>query len=670
MSSGAAPAGNAIPLAEPQADQDKATTDGISAAANGSASQDEQAQYAMRIQQKYAEERAKRTREDGTAQFIDISKSDKFKYFQEDIWLKENDPTEGPQPLQDGSRCKYLIVGAGFGGVLYAVKLIKTGVDPSEIRIVDSAGGFGGTWYWNRYPGLMCDVEAYCYLPMLEEMGYMPKHKYSYGDEIRTYCNMIVEKYGLASTATFCVETHDLKWNDQASEWVAKMTQKKTDGSKVDMTVRAEFAFMCSGLLNVPKLPGVPGIEDFKGHSFHTSRWDYEYTGGSQTDPTLSKLKDRRVAVVGTGATAVQALPHLAKYAKELYVVQRTPSSCDERGQRETDASWWKEMTSKKGWQKERQENFNACVTDAPRETNMVNDGWTSAPQYCALIGGPHGVTMENVVQHVTKLHAMDIPRAEKIRARVDEIVKDKDTAQRLKHWYATWCKRPTFHDDYLHVYNQPNVHLVDTEGKSMDKVTEKGFVVRDREYLVDVIIYSTGFKTPLEGSPDIRAGMTCIGRDGITMTEKWTDDIGTLHGVVSRDFPNLFIPGPVQGAATANQMYMLDVFSDHSAHMIKEAHKKAGGSDKKVIIEPTAEAVEEWGMRIMMGATMFAALAGCTPSYLNGEGAMDRLTDPQAQMKAAKGAIWGNGVADYVNVIEQWRNEGQLRGLEVKPVA
>ena len=524
--------------------------------------------------------------------------------------------------------------------------------------------------YWNRYPGLMCDVESYVYLPMLEEMGFMPKHKYSYGPEIRTYVNNLADKYGVSDNAMYRTKVSSLEWDEATKEWTVKMTKERKGASNLDITVRSQFVMAASGLLLHPKLPNIPGIENFKGHSFHTSRWDYSYTGGSPEDPDLVNLKDKRVGIMGTGATAIQAVPHLAKWAKELIVFQRTPSQVDIRGQQKTDPEWWqKEIQGRKGWQRERINNFNGHLTAAlpPDAPNMVDDEWSKMKAYPALIGRPGIVKMEEIPGYVAELHARDIPRSERVRARCDEIVNDKETAERLKSWFPSWCKRPTFHDDYLQVFNQPNVKLVDTAGQGVASLTENGPVFEGKEYPVDLLIWSTGFRAPATGSPAFGAGMTVTGRKGLSMDDKWKEDVGTLHGVVSRDFPNLFWPGPWQAAASANFASCLDVLSTHVAHICAEADKYA--SKKKpgarYSIEPSKDGEENWGLQVQMRAAAFAATSGCTPSYFNREGLMDKMP-MEARMKMAKMSIWGEGILDFTEVLEKWREEGKLEGLEI----
>ncbi|KAF1344279.1 flavin-binding monooxygenase-like family protein [Delphinella strobiligena] len=610
------------------------------------------------VEKKYAEERDKRLRLDGTSQFIDVSQSTKFHYFQNDPWVDYEALNASELPIKDDIHTKFLVIGAGFSGLLFAVHLIQAGFEARDIRIVDPAGGFGGTWYWNRYPGLMCDVESYIYMPLLEEMNYMPKHKYSYGTELREYAELIAEKYDLKDSAMFRYVIDSLIWDESRYEWAAKMEQYRGPGEqRRSVNVHADFVFWGCGVPNHPQIPGLPGIDEFEGRIFHTSRWNYDYTGGSPENPDLSRLKGKRVGIIGTGATAVQIIPHVAKYADHLYVFQRTPPGVDVRGQQATDAETWKtRVANKSGWQKERREKFNECVANAdPRPSiDMVEDGWSKSPSFSAAIGSVGIVSPEAVPDHVAFLHALDFERTERVRARVDEVVEDKSTAERLKAWYPTWCKRACFHDDYLPCFNQKHVTLVDTNGKGVDGLKTGSVIVGDVEYPVDVLIMGTGYRAPLKGSPARRGNMIIKGRKEQCLEEVWlTQGVSTLHGVVARDFPNFLF--------TAEQV------SQHVAYIINQALGRfgTGKSERKVVIEPTQQAQEDWSIQILRRAGALAGAAGCTPSYWNNEGEFDRMS-MEEKMKAARGTIWGEGPNSLADVLESWRKQGGLQGLDL----
>jgi cation diffusion facilitator CzcD-associated flavoprotein CzcO len=551
------------------------------------------------------------------------------------------------------------------------VHLIEAGFNAADIRLVDVAGGFGGTWYWNRYPGLMCDVESYIYMPLLEETGYMPKFKYAYGTELREHADRIAEKWGLTDKALFRTLCHDAVWDDAAKRWAVQFTESRGPTEpKREIELKAQYLFVASGTLNAPQIPRLPGFDRFKGQHFHTSRWDYDITGGSQGDWTLENLKDKSVGIIGTGATAVQVIPQLAKWAKYLYVFQRTPSSVDVRGQCPTDPDEWNnKIAHTKGWQLARSESFNSYLTNAPIGEDLVNDGWCRMHSYCGLIGTRGIVTPDKIPEHIAKLHAYDLERAERIRARTNEVVKDTETAEKLKHWYPAWCKRPTFHDDYLLAFNQPNVTLVDTDGKGVEALTEDAVVVNGTACPIDVLVLSTGYAVSIEndsGSPTQRAGIKVVGRNGLSMDDKWIQQgASSLHGVATHDFPNFFFPGPTtQAGVTVNFTYTLSLFASHVAKIVADAERRVDQSDK-LTVEVTKAAEEAWTGEVLMRAGSFSTMSGCTPGYMNREGARNKA-DMQEQMKAARAAPWGEDVVSFTEVVRAWEAEGGLKGLDI----
>lgn len=393
-------------------------------------------------------------------------------------------------PLKDGDRIKFLITGASHNGLLFARRLIEAGFSTKDMVLLDTAGGFGGTWYWNRYPGLMCDIESYIYLPLLEETGYVPKHKYSYGEEIRTHSERIASKWNIQGT--FCTKVAHQEWDDQRGRWTVKlMRQLGPENTPEHMTVHARFVFTASGFFSIPKVPKAPGFLQLRDrhHVFHTSRWDYTYKGGSQENPSLSNLRDKRVAILGTGATAIQVVPALAKWAKHVYVIQRTPSYCGERNQRPTDAQDWVAVASHKGWQEDRRINFDHFTTNDPVAVDLVDDDFTDFPGGAGLVGSPTIITPEKVDENRTKLFQVDVKRCEKVRARIHQEIKGPSTADKLTPWYPGWCKRPTYHDEYLTSFNRPNVTLIDTDGKGIEEFTDHTIIAGGEEIEVELLV-------------------------------------------------------------------------------------------------------------------------------------------------------------------------------------
>ncbi|KAL9619840.1 MAG: hypothetical protein Q9160_005580 [Pyrenula sp. 1 TL-2023] len=645
---------------------------------------------ALQAQERYQQERLKRLRPETLDQFVDPFAEENWRHFTDDPWLSVEAPVKDARQQVKDNFTKVLILGAGYGGLIFAVRFIDAGIKSDDIRLVDTAGGFGGTWYWNRYPGLMCDVESYTYMPLLEETGHVPKHRYAYGPELREHANRIADKWNLTDKALFQTQVNSLFWNEERKAWRVGLVQSKADSEPYTFEIYSQFVVTASGLLNWPHLPRLPGLSKFNGHMFHTARWDYKYTEGSPEDPSLTNLQDKVVAIIGTGATAVQCIPHLARWAKHLYVFQRTPSSIDIRDQRETDIEWFKdEVTKRKSWQRARIANLHGQMTiskDKPK-VNLIDDQWSKIETFSALIGSTAApLRPEEVLKYLQELHAVDLVRMNGIRDHIKRQVKDPKTAEALLPWYPSWCKRPCFHDDYLPTFNRPNVTLVDTNGQGVSRLTTDSIILNDKAYPVDLIILSTGFRSPGVGTPAERSNASFIGRDGRTISETWaTDGILTLHGAMSYNFPNLFFPGPMQAGASPNQMFILDSMAQHAAYIVSEAERRvataivptavSGADDannaasKSYALSPTLSSATSWSNEVVARAAGLAGVRGCTPSYFNLEGALDRAAendDTQAQMKAAKSAIWGQGVEDFVRALEEWRGEGGMRGIEI----
>jgi len=583
------------------------------------------------LRERYRQEREKRLRADGNDQYVEIKSQ--FAHYLDDPyteWVER-------EPLHDD--VDVVVLGGGFGGLLAGARLREAGV--RDLRMIEKGGDFGGTWYWNRYPGAQCDVESYIYLPVLEELEYVPKEKYSHAPEILEHSRAIGRHYDLYEGALFQTELTRLQWDDASCRWLLSTNR----GDRL----RARFVVMAAGPLHRPKLPGIPGIRSFHGHSFHTSRWDYDYTGGTN-EGGLSKLGDKRVAIIGTGATAVQCVPHLGEAAKQLYVFQRTPSSIDVRANRPTDPEWAAGLEA--GWQKRRMQNFNNLVTGVMEPEDLVNDGWTDIigrllvrmRQAKSLDMTPEGLARS--------VELADFEKMEQIRSRVDELIEDPGTADAMKPWYRQFCKRPCFHDEYLQTFNRPNVTLVDTHGRGVERITDRAVVAEGVEYEVDCLIYATGFEVGTDYSR--RAGCEVVGRNGLTLTEKWADGVRTMHGMHARGFPNLLIVSNAQSGFTVNFPHMLDEQAKHLSYVVGRA------LDGRVrVVEASQEAEDAWVQTILdLSQFNLQFLESCTPGYYNNEG------KPNA--RARQNGFYGAGPNAFVKVIEDWRAEGTLAGLEL----
>ena len=576
------------------------------------------------LREKYRIEREKRLRADGNAQYHDFSGT--FAHFDADPYV-EPGFTRDPRVEE----VDVVIVGAGFGGMLAAANLRTIG--DATFRIIDKAGDFGGTWYWNRYPGCMCDVESYVYMPLLEETGYMPTEKYASAPEIFEYCRLVGRHFDLYPSALFQTEIRTAEWDDDAQRWIVTTTR--------DDRITAKFVVIAGGVLNHAKLPGIPGIETFAGHQFHTSRWDYGFTGGGPFE-RMERLADKRVGIVGTGATAVQVIPRLAQSAKEVYVFQRTPAAVGVRNQMPTDPEWYKSLPP--GWQRERIRNFTANVTGTNPGVDLVDDEWTKlwAVDTRKLPESP---------EEAAELERIDFEKMDALRRRIDEIVEDPATAEKLKPWYGAYCKRPCFHDDYLPSYNLPNVHLVDTDGRGVDRITEAGPVVDGVEYPVDILIYASGFEVTTDYNH--RLGFDPKGRSGLSMSDAWADGAHTWHGVFTKDFPNLLMISTVQGGFGVNFVHYLTETSLHVATMIDYCLR-----EEIIEIEATEEGQEEWFNLLMTKIGGLANYnASCTPGYLNNEQA-------EGDMKAARNTPFMGSVMEYADTLAAWRDAGTWHGV------
>jgi cyclohexanone monooxygenase len=584
------------------------------------------------LKAKYLEERNKRLRADGNEQYVEI-KGD-YAHYLEDPYVE---PGFTRTPLTD--EVEVVIVGGGFGGLLAGARLREAGVE--DVRIIEQGGDFGGTWYWNRYPGAACDVESYIYLPLLEEIGYIPVEKYSRAPEILAHSRAIGKKFDLYRNACFQTKVTEMRWDEASSRWIVHTNRGDA--------MKARFVVMANGPLHRPKLPGIPGIDSFKGHSFHTSRWDYEYTGGT-SQGGLTKLADKRVGIIGTGATAVQCVPHLGAHAKELYVFQRTPSSIDVRNNRPTDPDWARNLEP--GWQQKRMNNFNILVSGGFQEEDLVNDGWTDIIGnilFLARKRQSEGAPQEDAA---TLMQLADFKKMEQVRARVDSIVRDKAAADALKPYYNQFCKRPCFHDEYLETFNRPNVTLVDTAGKGVERITERGIVANGKEYEIDCLIYATGFEVGT--SYTRRSGYELYGRGGISLSEKWQEGVSTLHGFHSRGFPNCFIVSNSQSGFTANFPHMLNEQSKHIAYIVKTC-----GERQVRTIEAAQDAENDWVQTIESLAILRQKFfEECTPGYYNNEGKLSP--------RAARNGPYGAGPIAFVKILEDWRADGGLKGLEL----
>ena len=509
-----------------------------------------------------------------------------YSKYLEDVYSADPVPREA---LTD--ECEILVVGAGFAGLLLWYKLREAGFN--DVRFCEKGGDVGGTWYWNRYPGIACDVESYSYLPLLEEMQYIPTMKFAGGFEIMEYCQAMAKKFDFYDHCLFHTTVEKTEWDDTSGRWTV-VTDR---GDKM----RARFVILANGILTTPKLARIQGMETFKGDAFHTSRWDYSID-----------LKGKTVGIIGTGATAVQAIPELAKIVNKLFVFQRTPSSIDVRDQRETTAEEIKTWTQEPGWAKARRARF--ARISAGRTAMKANDDYLSGKVEDFKVRKKHARELSQK-ELIGKQLESNFRIMEQIRARVDAIVKDPKTAAALKPYYPYGCKRPTFHDEYLPVFNMPHVTLVDTAPRGVKKINENGVVHDSTEYPLDVLIYATGFEWMATSTFNM-----IIGRDGRSLNQKWqSEGTKTFLGLHSQGFPNLFIvSGPQGGGGSFNFTNAIEEHGDYIIWMLTTMRDRGVG-----IVDIKKETEDEYAEHCRTADINTRPLRDCI-SYYNGHGEAD----------------------------------------------
>ncbi|MHB1139290.1 MAG: flavin-containing monooxygenase [Microthrixaceae bacterium] len=589
------------------------------------------------LRARYRAERDKRLRPDGTDQYL--QPTGRFAHLLDDPYVER---VERP-PVRE--EVEVVCIGAGFGGLTTAARLRSAGVD--DVRLVEGGGDVGGAWYWNRYPGAMCDTAAMVYLPLLEETGHLPSQKYVSAAEIHEHARRIARHYDLYRHALFSTEVTSLDWDEATSRWLVR-----TDRGD---ELRARFVVTGTGPLHRPKLPGIPGIETFGGHAFHTSRWDYDYTGGDSGGAPLDRLGDRRVGIIGTGATAVQCIPHLARAAGELYVFQRTPSSIDVRANRVLDPEQLGDLGP--GWQRRWLLNFATLQTGGFADEDLVQDGWTDISQrirdrIVAEVAGGAELTPETMQR---AFDDSDDEKMEEIRARVDALVDDPDTADGLKPWYRQLCKRPCFHDEYLQAFNEPGTVLVDTDGAGVERIDEGGVWAAGRHHELDCLIFASGFEVGTDHAR--RAGFGTTGRDGVTLSDRWADGMETLHGIHVHGFPNLFVVGMSQGAnLISNVTHNLVESATTIAAVVAEA-ERTGATQ----VEVTADAEQAWVALLEGSPGLMAGNPDCTPGYYNNEGG--RI----GRRERLNASGYPGGPVAFFGYIDHWRTSGEFEGLEFR---
>ncbi len=584
--------------------------------------------------QRYRHERDRRLRPERSAQYVRVD---------EKLGQRDRDPyTPWVERDPVDEQVEVLIVGGGWGGLLAGAYLRKAAVQ--DLRFVEVGGDFGGTWYWNRYPNAQCDTESYIYMPLLEDLGYIPTRNYAYGPELLAHAQAIGRHFDFYRQALFHTELTGAAWDPAIARW--RVTTDRGD------RMRARHVIFAHGAMTQPKLPDIHGIDRFRGHVFHTARWDYGYTGGDYHGGLVG-LADKRVAVVGTGATAVQCVVPVAECAKELSVFQRTPSAIGVRNNRLTDETWVAGLTP--GWQRRRSDAFAAAIEGNVVDEVFPGDGWIPlmsahrrvlsnlrAAGY-KLKPGESGHVGENV----------DYLLMNEIRARIDAVVRDPQKAEILKPWYRPLCKRPCFHDEYLDTFNRPNVRLIDAGNGGVRCLTEHGVQVGGTVYEADCVIFATGYEFGQNFAA--RAGFDIIGRDGVKLADKWAQFCRTQFGTTTAGFPNCYFMTATQTPLPQNVTTLFEELAEHIAYLIGEAKRRGA-----LTIESTAAGEQMWQEEVLSKQRDSERFyRNCTPGYFNNEG------DPAG--KSWFGTLYGGGTVRYFEIVRGWRSRGDLEGMQLQ---
>lgn len=463
-----------------------------------------------------------------------------------------------------------VIVGAGFAGMYLLHRLRQAGL---TARVFETGSGVGGTWYWNRYPGARCDVESmqysYSFSQELEQEWHWPE-KFSAQPDILRYANHVADRFDLRRDIQFNTKVTDATFDEAAHRWTVR-----TD--KGD-TVSGRHFVMATGCLSSARRPDFKGADSFKGESYHTGHWPHEgvdFTG-------------KVVAVIGTGSSAIQAIPVIAKQAREVWVFQRTPNfSIPSRNGPMTDdyeASWKSVYPTRR--QEARQtrngvlanpNNVGAMEVDDATRRKMFEERWQSG-----------GTTFMAVFNDLIFNQASNDQAAEFVRNQIRSIVKDPATAELLApkdHPIGT--KRICVDTEYYQTYNLPHVHLVDVRKAPIEAITPDGLITGGKEYRADALVYATGF----DAMTGALTAVDITGRDGLKLRDEWEAGPRTYLGLMSAGFPNMFmITGPGSPSVLSNMMVSIEQHVDWITDCLIHL-----GSRQMDCIEPTRAAQDAW---------------------------------------------------------------------------
>ncbi len=476
---------------------------------------------------------------------------------------------QAARPVEVDAEFDAVVVGAGFAGMYMLHSLRRLGF---SARIYEAGGGVGGTWYWNRYPGARCDVESMQYSYSFSEeldQEWEWSEKYSPQPDILAYANHVADRFDLRRDIRFETRVTTATFAESAERWIVETDR----GDRV----RAQFCIMGVGCLSAANRPPFEGLEDFEGAVYHTGEWPHDgvdFTG-------------LHVGVIGTGSSAIQAIPVIAEQATALTVFQRTPNYSVPAWNEKLDPEYVRQAKAEypalRAKARARPTGFyfpfntQPALEATPEErASQYEECWARGG--LPFLGAYGDLLFEKEANDTIAEFARD-----KIRA----IVKDPATAELLCPDNVLGCKRLCVDTGYYDTYNQPHVKLVDVSTKPIERITSQGIVTDGVEYPVDTIVCATGFAA-MTGSFD-RIGIT--GRDGLTLVEKWRAGPRTYLGLTSAGFPNLFmITGPGSPSVLASMIQAIEQHVDWIADCM--GHMRDVGA---ATIEPTIADEDDW---------------------------------------------------------------------------
>jgi cation diffusion facilitator CzcD-associated flavoprotein CzcO len=488
--------------------------------------------------------------------------------------------TEPPKSTSRPARSfDALVIGAGFSG-LYQLLCLRDRLGLS-VQVLEAGAGVGGTWYWNRYPGARCDSEShsYCY-SFSEELTreWDWSERYPGPPEILRYLNHVADRFDLKRDIRFNTRVTAAHYDETANLW-----RVSTDAGE---TLTAQFLITAVGCLSSANIPNIPGLDTFEGRWYHTGQWPHEGVD----------FAGKRVGMIGTGSTGIQAAPVIAETAAHLTVFQRTANYSVPARNAPLTAQFKRYIKDNAA---EIRRVMHASVNGHPWLIDERSALKTPPQERQALYEAAWetgGLRFRAAFRDLLIDKAANDTAAEFIRAKIREIVKDPATAAKLSdfdHPYAS--KRPPIDTDYFETFNRDNVELVDLRASPIEQITPRGIRTRDAEYPLDIIVFATGF----DGMTGSLLRMDIRGRDGLSLAKAWAAGPRNYLGLQVAGFPNLFM---VTGPGSPSVLCNMPVAIEQHVEWITEciAQMRSRGLTR---IEPSNEAVDSWVAQVNAAA-------------------------------------------------------------------